>query len=83
MANIAYIRVSTINQNEARQLDVLNKYQIDRIFSEKVSAKDMQRPQLQEIRYAFSRLFWLRIDRRRKLSVLYHPHLYNHQQPLP
>ena len=49
MANIAYIRVSTAEQNEERQLSILKQYQIDRYFSEKVSAKDMHRPQLQEM----------------------------------
>lgn len=49
MANIAYIRVSTVEQNEDRQLENLKQYQIDRIFSEKVSAKDTKRPQLQEM----------------------------------
>ena len=29
--NIAYIRVSTIEQNEARQLEGLKKYNIDKI----------------------------------------------------
>ena len=46
MANVAYIRVSTVEQNEDRQLDNLKQYQIDRIFSEKVSAKDTKHPQL-------------------------------------
>lgn len=49
MANVAYIRVSTVEQNEDRQLENLKKYQIERIFSEKVSAKDTKRPQLQEM----------------------------------
>lgn len=49
MANVAYIRVSTVEQNEDRQLENLRKYKIDRIFSEKVSAKDTKRPQLQEM----------------------------------
>ena len=44
--NIAYIRVSTVEQNEARQLEGLKKYDIDKIFEEKVSAKDTNRPQL-------------------------------------
>lgn len=46
MANIAYVRVSTIEQNEARQLEGLKKYSIDKWFIEKVSAKDTNRPQL-------------------------------------
>ena len=45
--NIAYIRVSTVEQNEARQLEALEKYNIDKWFTEKVSAKDTNRPQLQ------------------------------------
>ena len=49
MANVAYIRVSTVEQNEDRQLENLKQYQIDRFFSEKVSAKDTKRPQLQEM----------------------------------
>ncbi|MDU4751735.1 MAG: recombinase family protein [Clostridium butyricum] len=44
--NIAYIRVSTVEQNEARQLEGLKKYDIDKIFKEKVSAKDTNRLQL-------------------------------------
>ena len=39
MAKVAYIRVSTVEQNEERQLDAMSKYKIDRYFSEKVSAK--------------------------------------------
>lgn len=44
--NIAYIRVSTVEQNESRQLEGLEKYNIDKIFQEKVSGKDINRPQL-------------------------------------
>lgn len=44
--NIAYIRVSTAEQNEARQIEALQKHNIDRFFKEKVSAKDTNRPQL-------------------------------------
>lgn len=44
--NIAYIRVSTAEQNEARQVEALAKHNIDRFFKEKVSAKDTNRPQL-------------------------------------
>lgn len=45
--NISYIRVSTVEQNEARQLESLKNYAIDKQFIEKVSAKDTNRPQLQ------------------------------------
>ena len=47
--NVAYIRVSTIDQNEARQKVALQKYNIDRWFIEKASGRDVNRPKLQEM----------------------------------
>lgn len=47
--NVAYVRVSTIEQNEERQLEILKPYGIDRFFVEKISGKNMERPQLQEM----------------------------------
>ncbi len=47
MANIGYVRVSTVEQNEDRQIAGLSKHKIDKWFTEKVSAKDTNRPQLQ------------------------------------
>lgn len=46
MANIAYVRVSTVEQNETRQIEALEKHNIDRWFTEKVSGKNTDRPQL-------------------------------------
>ena len=43
---VAYVRVSTVEQNEARQVESLKKHDIEKWFIEKVSAKDMNRPQL-------------------------------------
>lgn len=37
--NIAYVRVSSIDQNEARQKEALNKFNIEKWYVEKVSAK--------------------------------------------
>ena len=45
--NIAYVRVSTVEQNEGRQLEGLKPYGIDKWFTEKISAKDTNRPELQ------------------------------------
>ena len=42
---IGYVRVSTADQNTARQLEGM---ELDRVFEEKASAKDAARPQLQE-----------------------------------
>ena len=49
MAKIAYVRVSTVEQNEQRQIEALEKHNIDKWFTEKVSAKDMNRPELQKM----------------------------------
>lgn len=46
MANLAYIRVSTVEQNEGRQIEMMKAYAIDKTFTEKLSGKDMERPQL-------------------------------------
>ena len=46
---VAYVRVSTVEQNEARQLEALEKYDIEKWFIEKVSGKDTNRPKLQEM----------------------------------
>ena len=49
MANIAYVRVSAADQNEERQTEALKKYKIEKWFIEKASAKDTNRPVLQEM----------------------------------
>lgn len=49
MARLAYVRVSTEEQNEQRQIEALEKYDIDKWFIEKVSAKDINRPELQSL----------------------------------
>ena len=41
---VAYIRVSTVEQNEARQLEAMKSKGIEKYFTEKVSAKDTNRP---------------------------------------
>ena len=46
MSKIGYIRVSTEHQETARQQDIMCSYQVDRIFSEKLSGANNDRPQL-------------------------------------
>lgn len=47
MSKVAYVRVSSVDQNEERQIKALESFGIEKWFSEKVSAKDMNnRPQL-------------------------------------
>lgn len=43
---VGYVRVSTVEQNEDRQLVTMDKYNVEKIFQEKVSAKDTNRKQL-------------------------------------
>ena len=47
--NIGYVRVSTVDQNEARQVEALKKYGIEKWYTEKVSGKNLNRPKLQEM----------------------------------
>ena len=45
---VAYIRVSTVEQNEARQMEAMKGFDIDKYFIEKKSGKNAaDRPQLQ------------------------------------
>jgi len=46
---VAYIRVSTVEQNEARQVEAMKDKGIEKWFIEKVSGKDTNRPKLQEM----------------------------------
>lgn len=45
--NIAYIRVSTADQNEGRQVEAMKKHDIGKMFIEKASGKNTDREQLQ------------------------------------
>ena len=49
MSNVAYVRVSTVEQNTGRQFADFEKQgiEIDKVFEEKVSGKDRERPKLQ------------------------------------
>lgn len=47
--NLAYVRVSTVEQNEERQIEALKKHNIDKWFIEKVSGKNTNRPELQKL----------------------------------
>ena len=46
---LAYVRVSTVEQNEQRQVEAMKRYDIEKWFIEKVSGKDTNRPKLQEL----------------------------------
>lgn len=46
---VGYVRVSTVNQHEDRQLVTMEKFGVEKLFQEKVSGKDKNRPQLQQL----------------------------------
>ena len=46
MSRIGYIRVSTEHQETARQQEIMDNYKVERIFSEKLSGANTERPQL-------------------------------------
>lgn len=47
--NIAYVRVSTVEQNEERQIEGLKKHNINKWFTEKISGKNTNRPELKRM----------------------------------
>ena len=47
--HVAYIRVSTVEQNEERQTEAMKAFPIEKTFSEKVSGKSADRPKLREM----------------------------------
>ena len=49
MRTYGYARVSTAEQILDRQLDMLSKYGVDRIYSEKMTGTRRDRPQLQRM----------------------------------
>lgn len=46
---IGYIRVSAQDQNTSRQWELLNPYGLDKVFEEKISGKDTNRPELKAL----------------------------------
>ena len=49
MSKIGYIRVSTIEQETARQEELLKSYGLDKVFEEKASGKNTERPELKKM----------------------------------
>ena len=46
---IGYARVSTVEQNEARQMEALREEGVDKIYMDKKSGKDFNRPEYQKL----------------------------------
>lgn len=46
---IGYVRVSSIDQNEARQIEALQQQGVEKYYSEKISGHSINRPMLKEM----------------------------------
>lgn len=46
---VGYVRVSTAEQNPARQLELMKSLGVEKIYHEKISGKDTNRPQFNEM----------------------------------
>ena len=46
---VGYVRVSSLDQNPDRQLGELNALQAEKVFMDKLSGKDIERPELQKM----------------------------------
>ena len=50
-----YVRVSTREQNEARQIDAMEAFGVNKVFIDKLSGKDFNRPRYQALMNQLSR----------------------------
>lgn len=46
---LGYARVSTLDQNLSRQIDMLNQYGVDKLYTEKMSGTKRDRPELAKL----------------------------------
>ena len=46
---VGYVRVSSKEQNEARQVEALKAHEVEKVYIEKMSGKDTNRPQLKSM----------------------------------
>lgn len=46
---VGYVRVSTLEQNPARQIEIMKSFGVEKTYSDKISGKDTNRPQFNEM----------------------------------
>lgn len=46
---VGYVRVSTVEQNPARQLEIMRSFGVEKVYSDKTSGKNTNRPQFKEM----------------------------------
>ena len=55
---VGYVRCSTVEQNEARQLKMMEEQGVERIFTDKASGKNTDRGAFQEMMAFIREKFW-------------------------
>lgn len=56
---IGYVRVSTADQNEARQIEAMKADGVEKIYMDKKSGKDFNRPEYQKMIVSLQKVtFW-------------------------
>lgn len=48
---IGYIRISTVDQNTARQEVLMEQLGVDEVYIDRMSGKNASRPELQRVKY--------------------------------
>lgn len=46
---VGYVRVSTLEQNPARQIEIMKSFGVEKTYTDKISGKDTNRPQFNEM----------------------------------
>jgi DNA invertase Pin-like site-specific DNA recombinase len=46
---VGYVRVSTVEQNPARQIEIMKSFGVEKTYTDKISGKDTKRPQFNEM----------------------------------
>lgn len=46
---VGYVRVSTVEQNPARQLELMSQLGVEKVYTDKVSGKNTERPEFKEM----------------------------------
>lgn len=50
---VGYVRVSTAEQNPARQVELMKSLDVEKVFLDKISGKNTDRPQFNEMLWRY------------------------------
>ncbi len=46
---VCYVRVSALEQNPARQIEIMKSFGVEKTYTDKISGKDTNRPQFNDM----------------------------------